>query len=189
MLHGWLGNEDVMWVFGRKIPESIAVFAPRATHGTSAGGYSWVKDRAEGRYSSLEDLSPAAEAIDNLLESLAGRFAGDFSRVHVMGFSQGAALAYSWAALSHRRVRSLAALAGFPPEGLEASLSANAWSGLPVLVAHGREDTTVPIGMAEDALRIARSAGARASLCIDDVGHKLGSSCMRALGDFYAEAL
>ena len=188
MLHGWLGNEDVMWIFGRKIPTSFAVFSPRAIYPASDGGYSWVARRSSG-FSTLTDFDPALESLDGLLAGLASRFPADFSRVHVAGFSQGAAMAYGWAAHAPDRVRSVAALAGFPPDGLEDRLRDGAWSGLPVLIAHGSRDETVPIALAMEGLRIANQAGAETQFCEDEVGHKLGSSCMRALGEFYLRAL
>ena len=185
MLHGRLGTEDVMWIFGRKIPASFTVFSPRALHPALKGGYSWVKNRASG-FSSHEDFRPAVDALDGLVATLAARFPADFSKVHVMGFSQGAALGYSWAARSPGRLSSLAVLAGFPPSGLEINLGSAAWAGLPVLIAHGSQDETVPVALAEEGLRIAQSAGAEAELVTDAVGHKLGGNGMRALGDFYS---
>ncbi|HUF37556.1 MAG TPA: alpha/beta fold hydrolase [Anaerolineales bacterium] len=184
MLHGWLGDEDVMWIFASKAPDGFALFSPQAPYQVPGGGFSWVRNRGSG-LSKFTDFEPAVAALDGLIDALAGRFYGEFSKVHVMGFSQGAALAYCWAARSPGRIRSLAALAGFPPEGLEANLKGGDWNGLPVFIAHGTQDEVVPVSHMRAGARIAERAGAALNLCEDAVGHKLSANCHRALGHFY----
>lgn len=184
MLHGWLGNEDVTWIFSSKIPDHFAVIAPRAPHPAPGGGYSWVMERGAG-FSIFDDFAPSCEALDGLRASLARRFEGDFSRVHALGFSQGAALAASWAARSPGSIRSLALLAGFIPDGLGEGLDNGAWNGLPVFIGHGSRDKIATIERMRAGEGIAREAGAEVAVCVDDVGHKLSAGCLRALGEFY----
>jgi phospholipase/carboxylesterase len=184
MLHGWLGNEDVMWVFDQKIPDDFAVYSPRAPHPAPGGGFSWVKNRASG-FSAFADFTPSCDALSTLIDSLEARFAGDFSRIHVMGFSQGAALAFSWAALAPQRVRSLAALAGFLPDGAAERLIDGIWALLPVFITHGSRDKIVPIERMRAGALVIEAAGTDLTVCEDDVGHKLSARCLRALGEFY----
>lgn len=184
MLHGWLGNEDVMWIFDQKIPDDFAVYSPRALHPAPGGGFSWVRNRTSG-FSTFADFAPSCDALSALISSLGSRFGGDFSRIHLMGFSQGAALALSWAARSPQRVLSLAVLAGFLPDGATESLEDGAWAGLPVFVAHGSRDQIVSIERMRAGADAIAAAGADLTVCEDDVGHKLSANCNRALGQFY----
>ena len=41
LLHGHLGNENVMWIFARKLPKDIIMLAPRAPQQLGPDQYSW----------------------------------------------------------------------------------------------------------------------------------------------------
>ena len=187
MNHGWTGNEDVMWIFGARLPKDVLLIAPRAPYVSrhpDYGGYSWVDDPA-GNWSSLDDFRPAVAAMDQLLDDLSGEYNGDFSQVGLVGFSQGAALSYAYALLHPDRVSKLAGLAGFLPERCEEEVAKRPLAGKSILLAHGSRDETVPPEMAEKAAEMMRKAGGEVRLCVDDVGHKLGSSCFRELKAFF----
>ena len=110
---------------------------------------------------------------------------GNFSSFHLLGFSQGAALAYSMAILSPERINSLAGLSGFLPDGTTTRLSAGRLNGLPVFIAHGTGDDLVPVDRARAAVAQIEQAGAQVTYCEDDVGHKLSAKCFHGLEAFY----
>ena len=189
MNHGWTGNEDVMWIFGARLPDNALLVAPRApyvSNHSDYGGYSWVDDPT-GNWSSLDDFRPAVAALNQLLDDLANEYNGDFSKVGMVGFSQGAALSYAYALLHAERISKLAGLAGFLPERCEAEVAKRPLVGKSVFLAHGSKDETVPVDMAHKAEEMMKLAGGDVRLCIDDVGHKLGSNCFRELKAFFLE--
>jgi phospholipase/carboxylesterase len=102
-----------------------------------------------------------------------------------MGFSQGAAACYAWAASFPQQILSVAGLAGFVPEGIAANFDVDSLKDIPVFMAHGSRDNTVPIEIMRSGARVIENTGARLTICEDDVGHKLSSNCMRGLGHFY----
>jgi phospholipase/carboxylesterase len=110
----------------------------------------------------------------------------DLERMDLVGFSQGAALAFSLALLHPQRVRSVAALSGFLPRQAGALIESRPLDGLPVFLAHGSNDDIVPVVEARRAAEALNSAGAQVSYCEDAVGHKLSAACFRSLADFYA---
>ncbi|MBL7161337.1 MAG: hypothetical protein ISS57_01940 [Anaerolineales bacterium] len=107
LLHGWTGDENSMWIFASRLPENYLLIAPRGLHEAPIGGYSWhpIKDKSRP---TIDDWSITPRA--------------DFSDLRLAGFSQGAALAYAYALLHPERVRALAGLAGFLPEGASVSV-------------------------------------------------------------------
>jgi predicted esterase len=116
MLHGWTGDENSMWVFTTRLPRNAILMAPRGlypAHGM--GGYSW-HPQISTPWPRLNDFQPA---VEKLFETISGRNFphGDITRLHIIGFSQGTALAYSMAILHPDRVASLAGLSGFLPDG------------------------------------------------------------------------
>jgi phospholipase/carboxylesterase len=187
LVHGWTGDENSMWVFANRLPGNVALVAPRAIFDSTNpkyGGYSWVEEQSE-EWSPLDDFRPAVAALDGLLALLGDNYPVDVSRFRLMGFSQGAALCYAYALLNPGRVARLAGLAGFLPERFEAGVAGRPLDGLPVFIAHGVKDETVPVERARHAADVLRGAGAAVEYCESDVGHKLGSNCFKALKGFW----
>jgi len=185
MLHGWLGDEGVMDVFVNQVPHQFLIASPRAIYPSQAGGYSWA-NRQSNDLSTLEEFRPAVAALDSLLEVLAARHPADYSAVHLMGFSQGAALASAYAILRPERLASLACLSGFVPRGFEELAQGLPLKNKPVFLAHGERDSIVPIETARRGADWLRGAGAVVEFCLGETGHKISAACLRELKEFYA---
>ena len=183
MLHGWTGDENSMWVFAPRLPKNALLIAPRGLFSSPSGGYSW-HPAIKGRWPWINDFLPAAEKLFEVI-SRKNFPIGNFSSFHLLGFSQGAALAYSMAILHPERINGLAGLSGFLPEGTTTRLSANRLNGLPVFIAHGTGDDLVPVDRARAAVAQIEQAGAQVTYCEDDVGHKLSAKCFHGLEAFY----
>ncbi len=183
MLHGLSGDENSMWVFAGRLPERFMLITPRAIYPSPVGGYSWVPSVNQPE-PGIGGFRSAIETLNDLLTS--ARFPeGDFRQIHLMGFSQGAALAYCFTFLQPERVASLAVLSGFVPDGAELLAGGRPLEGKPVFVAHGTLDEMVPVERSRQAVTVLEQAGARVIYCEDEVGHKLSASCFRGLGEFF----
>lgn len=185
LLHGWTGDENVMWVFARHYGEDALIIAPRAPYETPRGGFGWQPTLKE-TWPLMDDLLPAVAALDTLLDTLALRprfAAGRYQDLDVMGFSQGGAVAAVFTAAARHRVRALALLAGFVPDDfrpLDGRLGQ-----MPVFVAHGRQDTMVPVVRARQGVARLKAYGARVTYWEDESGHKLSAAGSRALAAFW----
>ncbi len=189
MNHGWTGDERSMWVFANQLPKSALLIAPRAPYLSSHseyGGYSWVEDRSEG-WSTYGDFSRAKAIFSELLLELPSHLEGDFSKISLIGFSQGAAFNYAFALENSASVINLAALAGFMPEGSEKIAAGSPLLGRSVFIAHGSKDETVPIERARQSKEIMQVAGANVEYCESEIGHKLGANCFSQLRRFFAD--
>lgn len=201
MLHGWTGDVNSMWVFAKRLPESAWLIAPQAPYVSARGGYSWRDERLRPptalfdgeentprRYPTFSELSPAAEALISIL-TVANFPGGETNEkqelvFEIIGFSQGGALAFTLALLYPDRVRRLVGLSTFMPPEAEVVALRSPFMNLPVLVAHGSQDTIVPPALARQAATLLEQAGAEVAYCESDVGHKLGSECFYALERF-----
>jgi phospholipase/carboxylesterase len=182
MLHGWTGDENSMWVFASRLPAGAYLIAPRGIYETPLGGYGW-EQTAQASKANLDDFQLSVEQLRELL--INRNFPGaDFNRLHLLGFSQGAALAFSYALVHTAGVRSILSLSGFIPAGAEDYVAKNTLNGIPVFLAHGTQDEMVPIQNAWVAASILERAGAYVTACEDDVGHKLSASCFKGLEAF-----
>lgn len=186
LLHGWTGDEKVMWVFANRLPDNYLMIAPRGLFPTPLGGYGWQPELTR-RWSDFESLQPAAQKLKDLVEVLADRQdmrSADFTALHLMGFSQGAALAYTFALSYPQQVRSLVGLSGFMPAEVADIVAKKPLESVLAFVAHGNQDDTVPVARARQSVELLERAGAQVTYCEADVGHKLGSNCFRAMRDF-----
>jgi phospholipase/carboxylesterase len=184
LIHGWTGDENSMWVFAPRLPRNALLIAPRGLYSTEGvAGYSW-HPQVPKPWPWLDDFAPAVEKLFSLVSSQYFP-EGDFSSLHLVGFSQGAALAYSMAITYPERVASLAGLSGFLPDGASTRLRNERLKGLPVFIAHGTEDERVPVEKARTTVGLLQDAGAEVTYCEDTVGHKLSAKCFRSLEAFY----
>ncbi len=183
MLHGWTGDENSMWVFSSRLSQNAMLIGPRGLYTAPTGGYSWHPPLSKP-WPALDDFIPAVERVFTTITQ-ANFPEADFSELHLIGFSQGTALAYAMAILHPERIASLAGLAGFLPDGSFSFLNNDRLKGLPVFIAHGTLDDLVPVEKARLSVRSLEQAGANVTYCEDNVGHKLSASCFRGLEAFY----
>ena len=185
MIHGWTGNENSMWVFTKKFPADYWIIAPRAPHPADPQGFSWRPPQPStfGR-PSLETLSPSAEALIRLVDEYSASVKVEAQQFDAIGFSQGAAMVNVLGMLYPKRVRKMGVLAGFVPSGLEAYADKRVLEGKRIFVAHGTQDEMVPIDRARASMEVLEQAGASITYCEDEVGHKLSSTCLRALENY-----
>ncbi len=183
LLHGWTGDENSMWVFAPRLLKNSLMVAPRGLFSTVGSGYSWHPEISKP-WPWVNDFIPAVEKLFDTISSK-NLPEGDFSELHIVGFSQGAALAYTMAILYPERIASLAGLSGFLPDGASAWMGNELLKGMPIFVAHGTEDERVPIERARMGVDLLQKSGAAVTYCEDNVGHKLSAKCFRGLEAFY----
>lgn len=183
LVHGWTGDENSMWIFAGRLPKDLLLIAPRALYTTSLGGYSWHPNQERG-WPTVEDLHPAVDSLLPLLTP-ANFPQGDFSKLRLAGFSQGAALVYTFVLLHPERVISFAGLSGFLPEGAGSLIERQPLKGKQGFIAHGALDDRVPVVKARQAVEQLEKAGALVTYCEDEVGHKLSANCFRGLEAFF----
>jgi len=189
LFHGWMGDEDSMWIFASLLPEHFLILAPRAPFPAEDRGYSWYSARVKN-LPSMEVFSPVIYDLLDLMENwpLASPWV-DFDRFWIGGFSQGAALAYAFALRHPKRVQAVAGLAGFLPLKTDSYFQDPAIADLSVYVSHGQEDNLVPIAKAREAVQKFNQAGAEVTFCESDVGHKLSADCFKGLEAFFDKSL
>lgn len=183
MLHGWTGDENVMWLFASRLPKDALLIAPRGLYPIRIRGYGWTPELSHN-WPQVDDFRPAADQLMQLLrpENFPTAYLDEFD---IVGFSQGAALGISMALLYPERVGHIAGLSGFVPEGAASFVSGKPLVGKSAFLAHGTQDDLVPVERARKSVEILRRAGAEVYYCEDDVGHKLSAMCYHSLADFF----
>lgn len=103
----------------------------------------------------------------------------------VMGFSQGAVMAYALSFLFPERVNKVAALAGFVPNIWQSALKDRSLAGRSYFISNGTEDEVVPIHKAHQSIEWLKEKGAQVTYCEGHTGHKLSAGCFKGLGDYF----
>ena len=182
LLHGWTGDETVMWIFTRSVPDNFWILAPRGPVQAPEKGYGWLPNHT--RLPKLQDFEQIAHSLHQAINHWSADLHLPAQPVDVMGFSQGAAMAYALTAFYPQQVDRVIALAGFLPQDETLPGRYTALKGKPVYVAHGTLDETIPIALAHNAVQTLQLAGADVTYCESEVGHKMGAGCLRGLTEF-----
>lgn len=183
MLHGWTGDETSMDIFLRAFPAGYLVISPRGPIAADEGGYGWVSYRP-GTIAPFPHYQAAAHNLSLLLERWIGQQNLPDNKISVVGFSQGAAMALSYAVTFPERVDRVACISGFLPQIDLPAAQTISLSGVKVFITHGTKDTIIPIERAHEAAAWLEAARADISSCQADVGHRLSANCFRKLKEF-----
>lgn len=181
LLHGYGTDGSDLAPIATMLPGRVLV--PSAIEPTPFGGRQWwALDEATKPARAMT----AAEAIPEDHPAMAGAVA----RLHGLidelpdgpvllgGFSQGAMLALA-AGLTHPRVATIVAMSGALTR--DAAAAASDASRRRVLVAHGRQDPTVPFAAGEAAARLLEAAGHEVVFLPFEGGHGIPPQVLTAL--------
>lgn len=185
LLHGWTGDENVMWFFARPLVGKAWIFSPRAPVAAPDGGYGWLPNH--GSLPALDDFFAVSQAFVQAFDRWRNDLHIPLNAVDVIGFSQGAAMAYSLAAYYPDHVHRIASLAGFLPKETSPSNRYQNLAHKQIFIAHGSKDETIPVALAHRAVDFLQSVQAEVFYCESEVGHKLGAECVRSLEKFFAD--
>lgn len=183
LIHGRSGNEEVMWIFSRALPPDWLLVAPRAPLADYRGGYSWDV-RPAGDWPTVDQLEPGAHTLAAFTAALPDVYDADPAQTYFMGFSQGAATIFTLTMRTAIRPRAVAALVGFMPRAASDAEIAR-FADLPVHMAVGRRDPTIPLAHAHTAAHTLITGGARLDYRVYDTGHKLNARGIRDLGSWW----
>jgi phospholipase/carboxylesterase len=183
LLHGWTGDEESMNIFVRNFNEDYLLIFPRGPVTSPLGGYGWVAMEEKTFPSAQEFLSNAAMLVDQLKTWIVLNGYKP-SNLNLIGFSQGACMAYILSIMYPDMFEKTACLAGYLPNGLENHLTPQSLVGHKYFISHGTLDETVPVELARNSVKVLDAAGAEVNYCEENVGHKLSLPCFKALEDF-----
>ncbi len=187
MLHGYEGDEDVTWVFSRAAGAEWLIASPRAPRrAPTENGYSWFD--FQGGKTDPVTLQAAIGYLDAFIAALKARYSVDDTRVVMLGFSQGASLAYAYMLAAPERLRGVVSLGGFIPGYLTKQIIPPL-NGLPVLILHGTEDEVISVEIARKNRDLLMAHNAQVTYFEEAVGHRVGAGGMRLLTQWLAERL
>lgn len=178
-LHGRGGTADgAREIATRLAPTGAFCVFPDAPYAMAGEGFeywprAYVQGDDPGRLVDVCAMNSGWYA--DIVGEISRRFPVDPDRVFLIGFSQGAAMAYA-AGLEHPELfAGVAPLGGWIPEQyLDGPwFTRMAEAGTALFIGHGEEDQGLPLARAEEAAGRAREAGIPVTLRIYPVGHEI----------------
>jgi phospholipase/carboxylesterase len=173
-----------MWILADPLPPNYYVLAPRAPIQLGENQFSWHKITPQ-----WPDLDHYGQLVENLLQKV--RLWEEENELHfdqynLMGFSQGAVMAYALAWLFPEKIGKVAALAGFIPTSWKTNAHKPKLGNKKFFVAHGNKDEIVPIENARQTVSWLEKHGADVQFCEAEIGHKISANCFSGLGEFFS---
>ncbi len=185
LIHGWSGNEKSMTVFSSAVPEDATIIFPRGSLHLGQNSYAWADIR--------NNLNPVFEDYANISSSLMSsiqelirstQISANPVKYHLMGFSQGAAISAVLSILYPEIINKVALLSGFLPAEPPV-LEQNTLAHINYYIAHGTKDKLVEFEKSLKLKDYLEKYGAETKFCQEDLGHKIGASCLRNLKLFF----
>jgi phospholipase/carboxylesterase len=173
LLHGRGADEHDLFSFADALDERLVVVSPRAPL-PLMGGYMWYEIGPAGR-SQADGLNESLAALAALLDEMVEQYAVDPRRLFILGFSQGAAMAGSLLLTTPERVAGAALLSGYIPIDAGLDLHPEALGGKPVFVAHGTQDTVIPVQVGRMTRDFMQANGAALTYREYPTGHGIGA--------------
>jgi phospholipase/carboxylesterase len=189
-LHGRGGDGARFTALRRSLGDAPFIFAapqgPYPIGMVRAAGYGWaaeVPDRLEGvRQQSYE---ASARYVAELAAALRARYnVGD---VYLLGFSQGAFLAYCTAVRNVDTFRGVACFSGYYRPAHLTAEELDAARGLRVFIAHGKAETAIPYAEAEAAYELLSAYGYDVTFRGFDGGHEMPGKILEEVGRWMTE--
>ncbi len=177
LVHGRSGNWDLMWTFRRLLPDHCNIIAPEAPFTDKVSGFSWwdVLDVENSK----SNILLATDILQHFVQHSKAYYNLTSSCCLAIGFSQGAVLISVVAQRYPELFRGIALLAGAVFQIDSASSR-----GPNFFIAHGKLDKTVSIEKAQSGYDYFKGLGWEGEFHQDNVGHKVGTSGMRALKEW-----
>ncbi len=177
-----------MWVFAQTLPDSCVIVSPRAIVPVAEKSFTWLA-RLENEWPALGQFDEAVTAVTNFIHALPSLYPVDLNQVYLMGFSQGAAVAFAVALQSPGLVKGIASLVGFVPLQIDEAIGLVALRNMPVFMAAGTQDDRVPLAVAQNSAAAVRAMGAFLEYREYNTGHKLDAAGMRKLKSWWGDRL
>ena len=183
-LHGWGQNcRHFMRNFRSLDKRNIMVVAPQAPHQfyldaeTRKVGFNWLT-----RYERDQSIADLNQYLFGMLEVIQRQEVFDPRRIFVLGFSQGASVAYRFAASGLVYPAGVIACCADLPADVAERL--NEVGRFPVLLAQGRGDDLVPEAKVIAARKAFLDAGFVYEDFVYDGGHRITPELVEAVGEW-----
>ncbi|PLK48502.1 alpha/beta hydrolase [Uliginosibacterium sp. TH139] len=192
LLHGKGANEDDLFALARHVDPRFLVISLRAPHEMAPGYYRWYErfDSPHGSIFDEEEIEASRQWLVQHIADLVTSSGAAPQQVHILGFSQGGAMALALALTEPRMVQSVVSIAGRLLAACTAQAApATAMQHLNLLLQHGSQDEVVACSESVTACKYFSKKGAAADLKEYATGHTISPAMLKDALDFLSGQL
>ncbi|MEN3112200.1 alpha/beta hydrolase [Uliginosibacterium paludis] len=187
LLHGKGANEDDLFALAPHFDPRFIVVSLRAPHEMAPGYYRWYERTGTPENSVFDEMEIETsriwliQAINDLVMGLGA----DARQVHLLGFSQGAAMALAIALTSPGRIRSAVSMAGrLLAATAPHAATASAMQHLTLLIQHGSADDLVLPSESVAACQLFAELGVAQGIREYQAGHTISPAMLKDACNF-----
>ena len=179
MLHGVGSNENDMFGFAEQFPKEYLVISARAPFELAEGSYAWfhVEFLGDKRIINETEAEKSRIILKQFINQVVERYKADASNITLLGFSQGAIMAYSVALTSPEKVKNIGVLGGRLLEEIKPLIKPSAkLKSLDIFLGHGLNDNVMPINFANKAFEYCIKLGCNIQFKKYPIEHTISQS-------------
>jgi len=180
-------NDLASLVLELEIP-NLLLITPRAPFDFPYGGNAWYTAGQEG-VPDPETFRTSMELLQKFLEQVKVGYPVDRKRLTILGFSQGAMMAYATTFSNPSMFHGLVALSGYLPTRWSSQFQPSNLTDFPVFISHGLNDMIIPIKFGREAVKALTDAGANVTYREYLMGHEIREETIRDLRQWILNTL
>ncbi|MBL7918385.1 MAG: dienelactone hydrolase family protein [Bacteroidia bacterium] len=163
LLHGYGSNETDLFDIANALDDRYIVFSVRAPFKGKEIGYSWYGleflPNKQLKHN-FKEMKESRAKILSFISNACAAYKTDSTKVFVMGYSQGAIMAYDLALNAPKKVNGVLILSGMLPEEIKPiKANWNLLNNVKYFIAHGNSDNVIDIKEAEKAAAYLKEKG------------------------------
>lgn len=149
VMHGMGSNEQDMLSLVDGFEEHFFIFSIRGPI-SQGPGFAFFTIEGFGR-PHREVFDDGIHRLTNFIDFACEQYPLDFSRIYLLGFSQGAIVSMTLALILGSKIKGAVALSGYIPQFVKEEYKINTGDKLSVFISHGESDQALPFEWGQDS--------------------------------------
>ncbi len=183
MLHGYGSDEKDLFSFAELLNDRFLVVSLRAPKKLPWGGYAWYDIDFTGsasRFGNPEQALESLQKVNTFIDEIALKYDTNPAETVLLGFSQGAILAYGLAIRHPKKYKRIVALSGYIfKEIMPSEIIQDNVSGLDIFGSHGVVDEIIPVAWARNSQDWLKSNHIHSEYHEYQMGHGINPECFK----------
>ncbi|MES2003318.1 MAG: esterase [Bacteroidota bacterium] len=185
LLHGVGSNETDLFGLANKLPGNLLIISPRGPYTIGTGSYAWYQVEFSTGKPVINEVQEehSRKILIQFIEQI--KVAYNIDKIYLGGFSQGAIMSYSIGLTHPSLVQGLVVLSGRILEEIKSLVhESKELGGLKIFIAHGIQDSTLPVAYARQAQQYLLGLVLQLSYHEYTMGHQVNGEVLKDISEW-----